>query len=119
MDLTSVPVHSACNVLRSIPRPQEHHPCSLYSFKKTDPASTEPKRLCGLFWNVLVASITKMSLSNFFADGGSNRVYTIQSTARNYVFRVAFPIDPYYKTEADVTTSELVRHSTTIRVPTI
>lgn len=55
----------------------------------------------------------------FLADGGLNRVYKIQSTAGNYVFRVSFPVDPYYKTEADVATTEIVRRFTTIPVPTI
>lgn len=55
----------------------------------------------------------------FLADGGLNRVYKIQSTAGNYVFRVAFPVYPYYKTEADVATTEIVRRFTTIPVPTI
>ena len=55
----------------------------------------------------------------FLADGGFNRVYTVQTSARNYVFRVALPVDPYYKTESDVATNELVRHFTTIPVPTI
>lgn len=53
------------------------------------------------------------------AEGKLHRVYTIQAMAtgtgtgtdraRNYVFRVTLPVDPYYKTESEVATTELVR----------
>ena len=62
---------------------------------------------------------------NFLVDGGFNRVYTIETTDRitkqrvDYIFRVALPVDPYYKTESDVATTVMVRHCTTIPVPTI
>ena len=56
---------------------------------------------------------------DFLADGGFNRVYTIQTEAKSYVFRVALPVDPYYKVESEVATAELVRHFTSIPVPTI
>ena len=52
-------------------------------------------------------------------DGGFNRVYTIHTSTRNYVFRVAFPVDPYYKVESEVATFELARHFTSIPVPII
>lgn len=55
----------------------------------------------------------------FLAEGGFNRVYTIRTTTRSYVFRVALPVDPYYKVESEVATAELVRHFTSIPVPTI
>lgn len=46
--------------------------------------------------------------------GVFNRVFIIHTTdrvtkeARDYIFRVARPVDPYYKTESDVATT---RHS--------
>ncbi|KAK3174196.1 hypothetical protein OEA41_001440 [Lepraria neglecta] len=55
----------------------------------------------------------------FLADGGFNRVYTVDTLKGSYVFRVALPVDPHYKTESDVATTELVRHFTTIPVPII
>ena len=61
----------------------------------------------------------------FLAEGGFNRVFTIHTTnsktqeRTDYVFRVALPVDPYYKTESDVATTEIVRHFTTIPVPII
>ncbi|KAL9119224.1 MAG: hypothetical protein Q9187_004220 [Circinaria calcarea] len=36
-----------------------------------------------------------------------------------YIFRIPLPIDPYYKIESDVGTTELVRYFTGIPVPTI
>ena len=61
----------------------------------------------------------------FLTEGGFNRIFTIDTTdvatqkEIHYVFRVALPVDPYYKTESDVATTELVRHFTGIPVPTI
>ncbi|MCJ1258295.1 hypothetical protein MMC24_006127 [Lignoscripta atroalba] len=59
------------------------------------------------------------------AEGGFNKVYSITSKVKEtgvttlYVLRVALPVDPYYKTECDVATTELVRHFTSIPVPII
>ena len=55
----------------------------------------------------------------FLADGGFNRVFTVNTLKGSYVFRVAWPVDPHYKTEFDVATTELVRHYTTIPVSII
>lgn len=61
----------------------------------------------------------------FLAEGGFNRVYTIHtmnkvtSATTDYVFRVALPVDPYFKTESDIATTEIVRHFTSIPVPLI
>lgn len=56
-------------------------------------------------------------------NGGFNKVYTVKATtpvlAKEYIFRVALPTDPYYKTESDVATTELVRACTNIPVPTV
>lgn len=57
--------------------------------------------------------------------GGFNQVFTIaangkdSSARREFVFRVPLPIIPYYKTECEVATMELVRTSTSIRLPVI
>lgn len=62
---------------------------------------------------------------SFMAEGGFNKVYAIETRDRatkqkkHYVFRVTLPIDPYYKTECDVATTEIVRCSTNISVPKI
>ena len=61
----------------------------------------------------------------FRIEGGYNKIYTVKtgdvesSKIMEYIFRVSMPIDPYYKTEADVATTELVRHFTNIPVPVI
>jgi len=61
----------------------------------------------------------------FLAEGGFNRVFTIHTIhaytrkKTDYILRVALPVDPYYKTESDVATTEIVRHFTTVPVPTI
>ena len=68
----------------------------------------------------------KNSISiSFLAEGGFNKVYAITSKDRmtkeqkHYVFRVTLPIDPWFKTECDVATTEIVRLSTNIPVPKI
>jgi len=57
--------------------------------------------------------------------GGFNQVFTVEARDRGslalkeFVFRVPLPIDPYYKTECEVATMEIVRNFTSIRVPII
>ena len=61
----------------------------------------------------------------YLAEGTWHKVYTVTTTSSKtneftcYVFRVALPVDPYYKTDSEVATTELVRHSTNIPVPAI
>lgn len=61
----------------------------------------------------------------FLAEGGFNRVYTVHTVNKvtkhitEYVFRIALPVDPYFKTESEVATTEIVRHFTNIPVPII
>ncbi|KAK4692588.1 hypothetical protein P7C71_g4646, partial [Lecanoromycetidae sp. Uapishka_2] len=61
----------------------------------------------------------------FLAEGGFDRVYIIHTnqessnTAIDYAYRVALPVDPYFKTESEVATMELVRHFTNIPVPIV
>ena len=61
----------------------------------------------------------------FLSAGGFHNVYTVTvsnsmaEAIREFIFRVPLPIDPYYKTESDVATTELVRHFTSIPVPVI
>ncbi|KAL6712947.1 hypothetical protein ACLMJK_009502 [Lecanora helva] len=95
-----------------------------------DPAWLEPpstnhmKDVAWPYLNDLGADHDSISIE-FLAEGGFNRVFTIHTidatTRRNvdYIFRVALPVDPYYKTESDVATTEIVRHFTDIPVPTI
>ena len=62
---------------------------------------------------------------DFLAEGGFNKVYLITTKVKKtrqlveYVFRIALPIDPYYKVECDAATTELVRHATNVPVPII
>ena len=62
---------------------------------------------------------------DFLAEGGFNRVFIIHTTHQDtnehvdYIFRVTLPVYPFYKTESDVATTEIVRHFTSIPVPTI
>ncbi len=61
----------------------------------------------------------------YLTQGSWHKIYTITAYNSNiqeltdYIFRVALPVDPYYKMESEVATTELVRHSTTIPVPII
>lgn len=142
---SDAPVHGTSDVFRSIPRPE--YPIQVFT-GAPDPFSLDAQRKFmqwsherGYFlpdpnwlngpsidgiketvWPLLERFGCKpddeVSIA-FLADGGFNRVYTIQTSVKSYVFRVAFPVDPYYKTEADVATSELVRHFTTVPVPKI
>lgn len=62
---------------------------------------------------------------DLLARGSFNHAYNI--TAENlaigfrqeYIFRTSLPVWPYYKVESDVATTEFVRHTTSIPVPTI
>lgn len=59
------------------------------------------------------------------ACGGFNQVFTItaieknSSALREFVFRVPLPVNPYYKTECEVATMELVRAYTSVRLPVV
>ena len=145
MTYTTAPTHGASDVLGSIPRPE--YPIQIFTgpppafsleaqrsvmrwshergYFLPDPNWLHGPNIDGIketVWPILERLGCKHGENvsiKFLADGGFNRVYTIQTSARNYVFRVALPVDPYYKTEADVATNELVRHFTTIPVPTI
>ncbi len=76
-------------------------------------------------WLEYLGSEKDSTSISFMAEGGFNKVYAIETRDRatkqkqHYVFRVTLPIDPYYKTECDVATTEIVRCSTNIPVPEI
>ncbi|KAI9755315.1 MAG: hypothetical protein M1835_000833, partial [Candelina submexicana] len=57
------------------------------------------------------------------ADGNGHKVYNVvvgsKSGVQECVFRVALGLDPFYKVESDVATTEYVRRHTTIPVPKI
>lgn len=61
----------------------------------------------------------------FLSEGGFHKVYTITTLnhetkqPKSFVLRVPLPADPYFKTESDVATTEIVRHTTSIPVPVI
>lgn len=145
MNSTSAPIHDASDVLRSLPRPE--YPVQVFTGAPTafsleaqrnvmrwshergyflpDPNWLNGPSIDGIketIWPFLERLGCKQDEDvciKYLADGVFNRVYTIQTPSRSYVFRVAFPVDPYYKMEADVATTELVRHFTTIPVPII
>ena len=145
MTYTNAPNHGASDVLRSIPRPE--YPIQIFTgpppafsleaqrsvmrwshergYFLPDPNWLHGPNIDGIKETVrpilerLGCKHDENVSIEFLTDGGFNRVYTIQTEAKNYVFRVALPVDPYYKTEADVATNELVRHFTNIPVPTI
>ena len=68
---------------------------------------------------------TKDVSIEFFAAGGLNKLYTVTSTVaetgqqQECIFRVAMPLDPWYKTESEVATMEYVRRYTSIPVPKV
>ncbi|KAL9041742.1 MAG: hypothetical protein Q9214_004003, partial [Letrouitia sp. 1 TL-2023] len=61
----------------------------------------------------------------FLKEGGFHKVYLINvrnnsnQTKQRYIFRIASPVDPYYKTECEVATMEFVRHSSHVPVPIV
>ncbi len=58
---------------------------------------------------------------SFFAEGGFNKLYQISCAGHHtsYLFRVAIPIVPYYKTESEVATIAFVHANTSIPVPRV
>ena len=72
-----------------------------------------------------IAPETETISVELLAQGAFNRAYNITAEnkttgfRREYVFRVALPIYPYYKLESDVATTEFIRHTTTVPVPII
>ena len=61
----------------------------------------------------------------YLAEGGFNKVYILATDQleglgrKEYIFRVGLPVQPYYKMESDVATTEIVRHFTDVPVPVI
>ncbi|ROW05407.1 hypothetical protein VSDG_00568 [Cytospora chrysosperma] len=55
----------------------------------------------------------------FLADGARHKVYELNHASVDipYLFRVAVPLDPYYKMESEMATLEAIRRSTSIPVP--
>lgn len=145
MDPPCAPVLGASDVLRSIPRPE--YPIQVYTgapplfsleaqrkvmrwshergYFLPDPNWLNGPSIEGIketvwpFLERLGCKDDEDISVRFLADGGFNRVYVIQTADRSYVFRVALPVDPYYKVESEVATAELVRHLTSIPIPTI
>ena len=57
----------------------------------------------------------------YFAVGGFNKLYSISCPGHNkkYVFRVALPLVPYYKTESKVAVLSYIKKNTSIPVPRV
>jgi hypothetical protein len=56
----------------------------------------------------------------FLARGAWNQVFLVMDEqGRELIFRVALPVYPWYKTEAEVATIQFVRENTTIPVPNV
>ncbi|KAI4209264.1 MAG: hypothetical protein LQ351_007804 [Letrouitia transgressa] len=59
----------------------------------------------------------------FLIEGGFNKVYKINirdqagQKVQGYIFRIASPVDPYFKTECEVATMEFIRYSSDVPVP--
>lgn len=72
-----------------------------------------------------IAPETETISVELLAQGAFNQAYNIAAEnkaigfRKEYVFRVALPIYPYYKLESDVATTEFIRHTTTVPVPII
>ena len=72
-----------------------------------------------------IAPETETISVELLAQGAFNRAYNITAEnkttgfRREFVFRIALPIYPYYKLESDVATTEFIRHTTTVPVPII
>lgn len=59
----------------------------------------------------------------FLAEGSYNQVYTISAlvngVVKECIFRLALPDFPWYRTQIEVSTTEFIRHHTSIPVPRI
>ncbi|KAK4575273.1 hypothetical protein LTR86_001125 [Recurvomyces mirabilis] len=54
-----------------------------------------------------------------YAQGGFNKLFTIDSNTGRWLMRVGLPVDPYRKTASEVCTMCFVRKNTSIPVPTV
>lgn len=72
-----------------------------------------------------IAPETETISVELLAQGSFNQAYNIAAEnkttgfRKEYIFRVALPIYPYYKLESDVATTEFIRYTTTVPVPII
>ena len=56
---------------------------------------------------------------DFFAQGGFNKVYSVECGGKCYMMRVSLPVDPFHKTLSEVTTIRYLQEKTSIPVPKI
>ncbi|KAJ3568497.1 hypothetical protein NP233_g5670 [Leucocoprinus birnbaumii] len=56
---------------------------------------------------------------SFFAQGGFNKLYTIDVSGRTYLIRVALPVEPRLKTLSEVSTIDFVRTHATELIPRV
>ena len=52
----------------------------------------------------------------YLAEGGFNKIFKIDTSYSSFIFRVALPVDPGFKTRSEVATLEYIRQWTTIPV---
>ncbi|KAJ5362535.1 Aminoglycoside phosphotransferase [Penicillium brevicompactum] len=55
----------------------------------------------------------------FLGQGAFNKVYTATVDGKEFVMKVALPVDPWYKTESEVATMRFVRKTTNLPVPEV
>ena len=55
----------------------------------------------------------------FHAQGGFNKLYTVDTDTGKWLMRVALPVDPYRKTASEVSTMRWVQKNTSIPIPTV
>ena len=57
----------------------------------------------------------------FFAQGGFNKIYRLSydTHPKSYIFRVALPLDPFYKVESEAATLTFLRTHTSIPVASV
>ncbi|KAL8822412.1 MAG: hypothetical protein Q9191_006852 [Dirinaria sp. TL-2023a] len=97
------------------------HPELIWLFK---PSIESIKQVVTPYIQLIFPGVVDVRVE-FFGAGSYNRAYTVTAIGmeawqtQSYIFRVAAPTYPYYKIESEVATMELVRHSTSVRVPIV
>jgi len=71
--------------------------------------------------HVPIAPTDAISTVSFFAGGAFNKLYLISyaGSDTSYIFRVALPVCPFYKTESEAATLTHLRANTSIPVPRV
>nr|POF02280.1 altered inheritance of mitochondria protein 9, mitochondrial [Quercus suber] len=56
---------------------------------------------------------------NFYAQGGFNKLFTIDTQTGRWLMRVALPVDPHRKSASEVCTMCFVREKTSVTIPAV